>query len=81
MNNSMVMSMLGQILGQDNLRQYQQKWSSMTPQQQQQEMSKVTSMTPQQRNNILQQHGINPNMFSGVQQENKRGNNNQGWSY
>lgn len=80
MNNSMIMSMLGQILGQDNLRQYQEKWSSMTPQQQQQEMSKVTSMTPQQRNNILQQHGINPNMLGRVKEENK-GKNNQGWSY
>lgn len=37
-------------------------------------------MTPQQRNSILQQHGINPNMFSGVKEENK-GKENQGWSY
>ena len=80
MNNSMIMSMLGQILGQDNLRQYQEKWSSMTPQQQQAEMSKVTSMTPQQRNSILQQHGINPSMFGVVNNQNKR-ENNQGWSY
>ena len=80
MNNSMIMSMLGQILGQDNLRQYQEKWSSMTPQQQQAEMSKVTSMTPQQRNNILQQHGINPSMFGVTNEQNKRASN-QGWSY
>ena len=76
----MIMSMLGQILGQDNLRQYQEKWSSMTPQQQQAEMSKVTSMTPQQRNSILQQHGINPSMLGVANEQNKR-ENNQGWSY
>ena len=66
------MQILGQSIGMENLKKYQDKWMSMTDSQKQQELQKVKQMQPQQRNALLKQYGISEDLFNmGLQKDNK----------
>lgn len=54
----------------------------MTPQERQQEMSRVDNMQPQEKNSILMKYGINPNMIGGMNtSKDNIKEDKSGWSY
>lgn len=59
--NPMMISMLEAYLGKDKVNSMLQQWNSMTPQQQQAEMSKVSSMSRDEQMQYLSQKGIDVN--------------------
>lgn len=59
--NPMMISMLESYLGKDKVNSMLQQWNSMTPQQQQAEMSKVSSMSRDEQMQYLSQKGIDVN--------------------
>lgn len=59
--NPMMISMLEAYLGKDKVNSMLQQWNSMTPQQQQAEMSKVSSMSRDEQMQYLNQKGIDVN--------------------
>lgn len=77
--NPMMISMLENYLGKDRANALLQQWNSMTPQQQQAEMSKVSSMSREEQTQYLSQKGIDVNsLMNNVNSQPNSGNNGGG---
>ncbi|MGL6185555.1 MAG: hypothetical protein ACRC1T_09285 [Clostridium chrysemydis] len=77
--NPMMISMLENYLGKDRANVLLQQWNSMTPQQQQAEMSKVSSMSREEQTQYLSQKGIDVNaLMNNVNSQPNSGNNGGG---
>lgn len=75
--NPMMISMLEAYLGKDKVSSMLQQWNSMTPQQQQAEISKVSKMSKDEQIQYLNQRGIDTNALIG----NSKNSNNGRFNY
>lgn len=64
--NPMMISMLEAYLGKDKVSSMLQQWNSMTPQQQQAEITKVSQMSRDEQMQYLNQRGIDVNSIMNM---------------
>lgn len=77
--NPMMISMLETYLGKDKVNSMLQQWNSMTPQQQQIEMSKVSKMSRDEQMQYLSQKGIDVNaLMNNINNQSNSENNGGG---
>lgn len=60
--------MLMQMVFGNQAQQIMNRWNSMSPEQKQQELSKVSGMTKEQQMNYLKGMGVDMNLFNGMGQ-------------
>lgn len=80
--NPMMISMLESYLGKDKVNAMLQQWNSMTPQQQQAEISKVSSMSREEQTQYLNQKGIDINaLMNNKSNQSNYGNSGGRFNY
>lgn len=60
--------MLMQMVFGNQAQQIMNRWNSMSPEQKQQELSKVSGMSKEQQMNYLKSMGVNMDIFNGMSQ-------------
>lgn len=73
--------MLMQMVFGNQAQQIMNRWNSMSPEQKQQELSKVSGMTREQQMNYLKSMGVDLNLFNGMNQQSQPQQNERKFNY
>lgn len=73
--------MLMQMVFGNQAQQIMNRWNSMSPEQKQQELSKVSGMTKEQQMNYLKSMGVDLNLFNGMNQQSQPQQNERKFNY